>query len=166
DMDRVLGGSYESRTGMGIGLSGTRRLMDYFQIQSAPGVETRVTFGKALPSSVRPLALSEVGRICDPVAQERAPGALDELQRQNQELLQTLEALRQREQELENLNIEMSETNRGVVALYAELDEKAVGQKRADEMKSHFLLCDSHEFRTPVNSVLALTDLLLRRVDG
>ncbi len=31
NLDRILQGAYESPTGMGIGLSGTRRLMDHFQ---------------------------------------------------------------------------------------------------------------------------------------
>ena len=34
------------------------------------------------------------------------------------------------------LNRELEDTNRGVVALYAELDEKADHLRRADEMKS------------------------------
>ncbi len=111
--------------------------------------------------------------LCAQLPPARESGALDELQRQNKELLETLETLRLRELELEKrelelaqLNLELEETNRGVVALYAELDEKAAALKRADEMKSHFLRYVSHEFRTPVNSVLALTQLLLRRLDG
>jgi CheY-like chemotaxis protein/two-component sensor histidine kinase len=50
--------------------------------------------------------------------------------------------------------------------LYAELDEKAAALRRADDMKSRFLSHVSHEFRTPVSSVLALTRLLLQRTDG
>jgi signal transduction histidine kinase len=172
DMDRILGGSYESRTGMGIGLSGTRRLMDHFHIESEQGAGTRITFGKPLPPSLKRILPSDIGPLCAALPQETASG-LDELQRQNKELLETLESLRLRELELEkrevelaHLNLELEETNRGVVALYAELDEKAVALKRADEMKSHFLRYVSHEFRTPVNSVLALTHLLLRRLDG
>ena len=37
------------------------------------------------------------------------------------------------------MNRELEDTNRGVVALYAELDEKAGHLRRADEMKSSFL---------------------------
>jgi signal transduction histidine kinase len=88
------------------------------------------------------------------------------LQRQNQEMLRALDLLRNRELELAQLSLELQETNRGVVALYAELEEAAAALKRADEMKSHFLRYVSHEFRTPVNAVLALTQLLLRRLDG
>jgi signal transduction histidine kinase len=52
-----------------------------------------------------------------------------------------------------------------VVALYAELDEKAEAVRRADQIKSRFLSHMSHGFRTPVNSILGLTQLLLRRAE-
>ena len=53
-----------------------------------------------------------------------------------------------------------------MVALYAELDERADHLRRADETKTSFLSNMTHEFRTPLNSILALTRLLLDRVDG
>jgi signal transduction histidine kinase len=172
DVNTILADAYESRTGMGIGLSGTRRLMDYFHIDSKPNEGTRVSLGKAIPGS-RPVSLADMGKLCGQLQANRPRGALDELQRQNRDLLQALESVQIREAELDRrqedlarLNLELEETNRGVVALYAELDEKAAALQRADELKSRFLSHVSHEFRTPVNSVLALTALLLRRTDG
>jgi signal transduction histidine kinase len=172
DVDTILADAYESRTGMGIGLSGTRRLMDSFHIESKPGEGTRVSFGKAIPAS-KIISAADVGRLSGQLTVDHPPVALEELQRQNQDLLQILESVRLREleldrrhQDLARLNLELEETNRGVVALYAELDEKAAALQRADELKSRFLSHVSHEFRTPVNSVLALTGLLLRRADG
>ena len=50
-----------------------------------------------------------------------------------------------------SLRAELAETNKGVVALYAELDEKAAAAARGAELKSRFLSYMSHEFRTPLD---------------
>ena len=74
--------------------------------------------------------------------------------------------LRRRQEDLVRVNRELADTNRGVVALYAGLDGKAEHLRRADEMKSRFLSNMSHEFRTPLNSILAISRLLAQRSDG
>ena len=91
---------------------------------------------------------------------------MEEIRQQNQQILVQMEELKQRQEELGRLNQELQDTNRGVVALYAELDERADHLRRADELKSKFLSNMSHEFRTPLNSILALSRLLLDRSDG
>ena len=84
-----------------------------------------------------------------------------EIERQNQELFKTLQELRARQEELSLLNRELEDTNRGVVALYAELDERADYLRRASELKTKFLSNVSHEFRTPLNSIISLARLLM-----
>ena len=74
--------------------------------------------------------------------------------------------LAQRTQELQALQEELDETNRGVLALYAELDTQAQQLREATELKSRFLAYMSHEFRTPISSIRSLTRLLIERVDG
>ena len=49
DVDRVLAGGYSTANSMGLGLSGSRRLVDEFTIDSAPGKGTRVVFVKWTP---------------------------------------------------------------------------------------------------------------------
>jgi signal transduction histidine kinase len=71
-----------------------------------------------------------------------------------------------RQEELQRLNQELEDTNRGVVALYAELDERVEQLRRANALKAQFMSYMSHEFRTPLDSMLALSGLLLDRVDG
>jgi signal transduction histidine kinase/CheY-like chemotaxis protein len=68
--------------------------------------------------------------------------------------------------EVERLARELDETNRGVLALYTELDEKADSLRRTAEVKTRVVSNVSHEFRTPLNSMLALTRLLLDGHDG
>jgi signal transduction histidine kinase len=75
-------------------------------------------------------------------------------------------ALEQSLREAQSLREELDETNRGVLALYAELDAQAQQLREATELKSRFLAYMSHEFRTPINSMRSLTRLLLDRVDG
>jgi signal transduction histidine kinase len=59
------------------------------------------------------------------------------------------------------LSDELEETNRGVVALYAELDEKSVQLRAASEAKSRFLANVSHELRAPVTAIIGLGRLLI-----
>jgi signal transduction histidine kinase len=68
--------------------------------------------------------------------------------------------------EIEGLNEELAETNKGVVALYAELDDKAEQLRQASELKSRFLSYMSHEFRTPLGSILSIVRVLQDRMDG
>jgi signal transduction histidine kinase len=76
------------------------------------------------------------------------------------------ERLAEREMEVHRLERELDETNRGVLALYAELDEKAEQLRQASEQKTRFLSSVSHELRTPLASILNISWLLLERVDG
>jgi serine/threonine-protein kinase RsbT len=46
NVDQVLNGTYRSKTGMGRGLLGTKRLMDDFKIATCPGLGTTVTVRK------------------------------------------------------------------------------------------------------------------------
>lgn len=78
--------------------------------------------------------------------------------------LETLVAAQQ--QQLHALQEEIEETNRGVVALYAELDDKAAQLNEALELKSRFLSYMSHEFRTPLSAVSGVTGILLQKLDG
>jgi serine/threonine-protein kinase RsbT len=46
DIDRAMTDGYTTGTGMGLGLGGTRRLVDEFDISSTPGAGTRVAITK------------------------------------------------------------------------------------------------------------------------
>ncbi|WOX13771.1 sensor histidine kinase [Streptomyces sp. N50] len=103
----------------------------------------------------------------------------DDLRAQTRDLVAALEETRAQREELLHLNEELEETNRGVLALYSELTQELettnsgvlalhseLEDKRhqllaASEAKTRFWTNISHELRTPVNSVVALSALLL-----
>lgn len=147
-----------------IDISVIRRLADYFDI----GLEANGTWRIVLGCDLR-LPPDIILERLEGAIDQRAPAAgdmQDLIRQQNWEIISTLDDLQSRQLELDRLNAELQDTNRGVVALYSELDEKAEQLKRASELKSKFLSNMGHEFRTPLNSILALSGLLMDRADG
>ncbi|HUN39678.1 MAG TPA: ATP-binding protein [Acetobacteraceae bacterium] len=162
----VLAGLHKSANGMGLGILGAQRLMDAMTVASRPGAGTTVRLVKRLPPRAAQVTPAGLRRIAAALAADGPADAMEEIRQQNAQILSQMEQLRARQEDLERLNKELQDTNRGVVALYAELDERADHLRRADELKSRFLSHMSHEFRTPLNSILALSRLLLSRSDG
>ena len=163
NLDEIMDGKYASKTGMGQGMIGAKRLMDVFRVETAPDKGTTIALGKNLPKR---FAHFDKAALTKAIGAVGAEGPYEELKQQNRELLNAMQELRARQDELAQLNRELDETNRGVVALYAELNEKADFLQRASELKSHFLSNMSHEFRTPLNSIMGLAQILLDRLDG
>ncbi|MFP2931259.1 ATP-binding protein [Pyxidicoccus sp. 3LG] len=74
--------------------------------------------------------------------------------------------LKRRAEELARLNRELEESNRGVRSLHVALDEKAESLQLASEIKSRVVANVSHEFRTPLHSILGLSKVLLNPING
>jgi signal transduction histidine kinase/CheY-like chemotaxis protein len=166
DIQTILDGQYRSKSGMGLGILGARRLMDHFKIESKTGKGTIVEIGHDLPRRAAPVTRAKLAEVSATLQKDSSSDPLEALRQQNRELMQSLDEIRRKEEESKQLDQELSDTNRGVVALYAELDERAEQLRHASELKTKFLSNMSHEFRTPLNSVLALSRLLLDRIDG
>jgi len=165
NLSAVLAGTYVSPTGMGVGIMGARRLSDHFAVHSSVDEGTQIEIGKLVPRRWD-IDETEVRRIAQSLSRQPNDNPYNEIQRQNQELVLALEEGRQRQSEADRLNAELAETNRGVLALYAELDDRAADLKRVSEAKTSFLSEMSHELRTPLASIMSLTWLLLDRADG
>ena len=165
-LDDVLEGRYVSETGMGLGIVGAKKLSDCFRLESIDGEGTSVDMGKMFPRSRRFFGGTDAAKIAAELASTAPNSPLEELEKQNQEILDTMNALRERQSAVEKLNTELGETNRGVLALYAELDDRAAELKRISDYKTRFLSDISHELRTPLTSVQNLSRILLARSDG
>jgi signal transduction histidine kinase/DNA-binding response OmpR family regulator len=165
NLDDILNGRYVSKTGLGMGLIGTKRLMEHFSITSTAS-GTKVECGKPLPRTAPAITAANAKLVAAQIANSSVADPFDEIERQNQELLKTLAELKEKQEQLADLNRELEDTNRGVVALYAELEQHADDLRRVSDLKTSFLSNLSHEFRTPLNSIASLSGLLLGRFDG
>jgi serine phosphatase RsbU (regulator of sigma subunit) len=108
------------------GLDAVARLMDQTEVRA-----DRVAISKVLPAPVSDTDLQEIR---DQLAAEPGGDLLAAMQTQNDELVAVLVALREREAELIRLNDELEQTNRGVVALYAQLEESATQVRAAQRV--------------------------------
>lgn len=160
--DQVLDGTYVSSSGMGLGISGSRRLMDDLQLESSDE-GTTVVMRKFLPRAITVPTIKELGEKIASIAPQDLGMAAHA---QNREMIRLLGELRERERELSQLNQELKETNRGVMMLYSELEDRAIELQQASEMKTRFISGVTHELRTPLNSIVSLSGLLIRRIDG
>ncbi|HVT10542.1 MAG TPA: response regulator [Polyangia bacterium] len=83
----------------------------------------------------------------------------DETTRQQQQLVL-------QNQELLRLNHHLDDSTRGMIALHAEVDEKNDSLRRLSEVKSRVIGNVSHEFRTPLNSIIGLAKMMMSETDG
>jgi signal transduction histidine kinase/CheY-like chemotaxis protein len=156
DLDALFSGQRPA----GAGLVAARKLMDGFEIESQPGAGTQVRMHKRLRGHA-PLSPQQRASLNDQLVHRHSEGLIDAARGEDRALARTLLDLQQTQRELEFLNRELEETNRGVMVLYNELEEKAEALRRSQAAKNQFFSEMNHEVRTPINSILNLAELLL-----
>ena len=142
----ILRGSYRSTSGMGVGLAGTRRLMDEFEIESKPQEGTRVHIIKWLAAGQGANVKGRVAELREFFAAEVDEAAIEELTRQNRDLVQVLDELEEKREALERLNAQLNESNR-------ELNEANAKLRELSEMKEEFLALTTHDLRSPLTVI-------------
>ena len=164
-LDDIRAGRHRSSRGLGIGLLGSGNLVDAFEVITEPGRGTRVRLGKDLPAQEGRLT-DRLREVTAELARSTSVDPFQVLRAQNRELLESLAEVQRQREELTVINGELAETNRGVIALYAELDARAEMSRQVAEQKSGFLANMGHEFKTPLGAMLSILDLLLAELDG
>ena len=120
-----------------------------------------VVLGKALPPS-EVIDARTLIRLADRIAASPVASSFTEVTLQNKELLDTLSELRSKQDALLALTEELERTNRGVVALYAEIEEKAESLRQADIHKDEFLATLAHELRNPLAPIRNAVEVMRR----
>jgi signal transduction histidine kinase/ActR/RegA family two-component response regulator len=160
DLDGVLAGEVRSEDapGLGLGIRGARRLMDSFAIESTPA-GTRVEMTKRLPRRAGKVDVAAVGVMRSQLASKLADDPTQEIRRLQRDIFE-------RDARLVALSEELLETNRGVMALHAELEERSEYQRLAVELRTRLVSEMGHELRTPLHSISTISQFLIDRLDG
>ncbi|HSE98777.1 MAG TPA: ATP-binding protein [Blastocatellia bacterium] len=146
DLENILSGQFQSKSGLGKGIIGSRRLMDEFSIETGPALGTRIRTVKWFDIDQRPLKSTDEIRKLFFSATES--GMIEELQSQNKELVRVLGELTESREELEIANRELMLANERLTEV--------------DQMKSRFISTIAHEVRTPLNAMTGLVQVLMR----
>ena len=140
----IMRGQYTSRSGLGVGLTGTRRLMDEFEIESGAG--TRVTIIKWLPPVEAAGVKARVDALRENFNAEDSESAVEELARQNRDFVRILAELEEKREELEHLNEQLTASN-------AELNEANARLRELADMREEFLALTTHDLRSPLTVI-------------
>lgn len=108
NLEEILDGRYRSMTGLGMGIIGTKRLMDHFSIASSPS-GTTVETGKLLPGLHSTYDETAVRNLSGDLIRKSIADPFQELEQQNQELLRTLAELREKQEQFVELNRKLEE---------------------------------------------------------
>ncbi|MDT7603021.1 MAG: hypothetical protein QOF61_1018 [Acidobacteriota bacterium] len=145
-LDRIMNGDFRSTHGLGIGLAGTRRLVDDFRVESNDGEGARVTVIKWLPPAQAAVVSEQVEALRARFVETDEESALEELEQQNHDLIEVLAELEEKREELERLNRELNDSNR-------ELEEANAKLRELAELKEEFLAVTTHDLRSPLTVI-------------
>jgi signal transduction histidine kinase len=133
DVTAAMSGRLHPNRMGGKGLASSKRLADRFSVEQPAAGGTLVTLAMARPRAARRLAASEIALLAEKLEQRKPRSPLEELDQQNREMAQALQALRDRQRELE----------------------------LADQRKNQFVATLAHELRNPLGT-LQMTLHILR----
>lgn len=142
----IMRGAYQSSSGLGVGLSGTRKLMDEFDIQTKTGEGTRVTLVKWMPRGLADDVKSRVEELRAHLGEDVEDSVVEELQQQNRDFVKILSELEDKRAQLEELNQQLNQTNH-------ELNEANSKLRELAEMKEEFLALTTHDLRSPLTVI-------------
>jgi signal transduction histidine kinase len=170
DLDLVLKGNHRSGAGLGLGVVGSQRLMDQCLVETGVGQGTTVTLSKVLPPSAPPVTPAVLRRVAEALSEVCIDSPLEEIRAQDQELLSTLELLRERDEEVTRVNRELNETNTGVIALYGELERNTQRIQQAEQMLrarneelKDFAHTVAHDLKAPLRGIAGYAHELERK---
>ena len=92
--------------------------------------------------------------------------SVTELADLNRRIVRQNREIEEQKRALEKTVAELDDSNKGITSLHLELQDKAEVLQRTAEVRSRVVANVSHEFRTPLHTILGLSRLLIEGSDG
>ncbi|MFT4505301.1 ATP-binding protein [Caballeronia sp. 15711] len=134
DLDTLLADAAHGEKSSSIGIPGSRRMADGFFISSQRGQGTTVSLEMFLPRDTPRLTTAQLNGLVEQLTRRKAQTPVEELERQNRDMLLALEELRRNKAELED----------------------------ADARKNEFLAMLAHELRNPLSAISLSLEVVQR----
>jgi signal transduction histidine kinase len=136
----------DERASLGVGLRGSRTLMDRFEVLSSTDAGTVVVMAMKMPSGPSRFSMADAARLVAELATQEDVSPIGELHAQNQALLTTL-------REVEQLRAFANHARDRAEAAQLVAERSLV-------VRDRFMALTTHELRTPLNAIIGYLDLL------
>lgn len=100
------------------------------------------------------------------LSQRQVAESVGELAELNRRIVRQNREIQEQKKALEKTIAELDDSNKGITSLHLELQDKAEVLQRTAEVRSRVVANVSHEFRTPLHTILGLSRLLIEGSDG
>ena len=149
------------------GIFNCKRLSDKFELDSSEGKGTCVRIGRRLPASHPPINHMILSGWRKHFSQLTPASPYDELKRQNDLLLKTLEELKQSNSkvqdqldEIQTLNEELEQKNERLSRFSSDYARQNELLKKRNEELDEFAYIVSHDLKAPIHNLKGLVSLL------
>ncbi|MDX5437026.1 MAG: sensor histidine kinase, partial [Pontibacter sp.] len=167
NLDDILANRNIIRSGRGLGIINSKKLVDQFEIESSFEKGTRVIMRKRLPNMGPGISKAILDNWAAEFEQETDVSPYAEIKRQNMQLLEVLEQLRMRNleaeqqlQEIRRLNVQLQQSNQEINQLLKDRNEKNRLLQDANESLDAFAHTVSHDLRAPLQNINGITTAL------
>ncbi|ALI98903.1 sensor histidine kinase [Rufibacter tibetensis] len=161
----ILDRKYTPSGGKGQGIYSSRKLVDYFFLDSDFEKGTRVRLQKRIPANHPPINKAIIQGWADYFNNESEISPYAEIKRQNMQLIELMEQLRVRTieaefqlQEIQHLNQELQTSNHEINALLQERDTKNKQLERVNKTLDEFAHTITHDLKAPLQNLIGLSE--------
>jgi signal transduction histidine kinase len=153
--------------GRGMGLVNSRKLVDFFEINTENEKGTHVTLRKRIPAQSPPITKSLKELWLREFSEDKDISPYEEIKKQNMQQLELLEKLRLRNleveqqlQEIKRLNLQLQQSNSEIQSLSEEREQKNTELQKVNADLDSFAHTVSHDLRAPLQNIGGITNLL------